>query len=790
MDNHFPFGGSSISVTYIAIEKAVSFHKSSSASDLVSKTWTHEIFLRALYRSTSSWEGHFTSMASPRQNFKNAKTIVVKVGTSVVSRPDGHLAIGRIASVVEQIAHLRRQGKQVVLVASGAVGIGSTRLREQAALSRSVRSHLQGSGLEDELPSARARAAAGQGGLMGLYDTLFSHYSVACGQLLVTEGDFQSDARRRRFVSSLSWLLNQGAVPVINENDVIARPELRKLFQDNDSLAVLIAKELKADVLLLLSDVKGVYARKPLPGEEPDLLPIFTRSTKVSFGDKSAVGRGGMEAKVAAALAAAESGVGAVLIASGFMQEVIERIIAGEELGTVFIKETSASRALASRPSAQRQAQDARAAARVLGQLPHEERSKVLHAMAAALERNAAAIVAANEADVAAFQSSPKFSTAMHARLVLSPKKLKGVADGIRALAGQRNPLGKTVRHVEISKGLTLLQETVPIGVLLVIFESRPDVLPQVAALSVASGNGVLLKGGKEASKTNQVLHKTLCEAIVQSTGGKVKPAVLGLVEGRDEINALLRLNKDIDLVIPRGSNDMVQTIMRSTRIPTLGHADGICHMYIDRAADLQKAIPLVVDSKCDYPAACNALETLLLHESLVASGGAAKVLSAAKDAGVTIFGGPRASAELGLPPAASMRIEYGDLAMAVEVVPSVAAAIEHVNAHGSGHTDVIVTEDPVAAETFLKSVDSADVFHNCSSRFADGFRLGLGAEVGISTSRIHARGPVGVEGLLTTRNRLVSNAAHTVSDFAKGRSAYTHRDLMDQHAAQPRSRL
>ena len=234
----------------------------------------------------------------------------------------------------------------------------------------------------------------------------------------------------------------------------------------------------------------------------------------------------------------------------------------------------------------------------------------------------------------------------------------------------------------------------------------------------------------------------------------------------------------------------MVQTIMRSTRIPTLGHADGICHMYIDRAADLQKAIPLVVDSKCDYPAACNALETLLLHESLVASGGAAKVLSAAKDAGVTIFGGPRASAELGLPPAASMRIEYGDLAMAVEVVPSVAAAIEHVNAHGSGHTDVIVTEDPVAAETFLKSVDSADVFHNCSSRFADGFRLGLGAEVGISTSRIHARGPVGVEGLLTTRNRLVSNAAHTVSDFAKGRSAYTHRDLMDQHAAQPRSRL
>jgi delta-1-pyrroline-5-carboxylate synthetase len=729
-------------------------------------------------------------MASPRQGFKNANTIVVKVGTSVVSRPDGHLAIGRIASVVEQIAHLRRQGKQVVLVASGAVGIGATRLREQAALSRSVRSHLQGPGDASEQPSARARAAAGQGGLMGLYDTLFSHYSVPCGQLLVTEGDFQNDARRRRFVESLRWLLAHGGVPVINENDVIARPELRKLFQDNDSLAVLIAQELKADVLLLLSDVQGVYARKPLPGEEPELLPIFTRSTKVSFGEKSAVGRGGMEAKVAAALAAAESGVGAVLIASGFMQEVIQRIISGEDLGTVFVKETPANKALAMKPSAQSQAQEARAAARVLGQLPYEERAKVLHEMAAALEKNVGAIVAANEADVAAFKSSPKFSSAMHARLVLSPKKLKGVADGIRSLAAQDNPLGKTRRHVEISKGLTLVQETVPIGVLLVIFESRPDVLPQVAALSIASGNGVLLKGGKEASKTNAVLHKTLCDAIVRSTRGQVMPAVLGLVEGRDEINALLRLNKDIDLVIPRGSNDMVQTIMRSTRIPTLGHADGICHVYVDEHADLDKAIPLVVDSKCDYPAACNALETLLLHERLVASGGAQKVLEAAKKAGVTIYGGPRASAELGLPAAQSMRIEYGDLAMAVEIVPSVETAIDHINAHGSGHTDVIVTEDAVASEKFLKGVDSADVFHNCSSRFADGFRLGLGAEVGISTSRIHARGPVGVEGLLTTRNRLVSKAVHTVGDFAKGRSSYTHRDLMTEPGQQPRSRL
>ena len=721
-------------------------------------------------------------MSDIRQQITRAQTIVVKVGTSVVSRSDGSIAIGRIASVIEQIAQLRLQGKQVVLVASGAIGVGSTRLREQGTLSRSLRAHLQGLPADLQQSSARARAAAGQGGLMGLYDMLFAQYSVACGQLLVTEADFQSEVRKSNFVASLRWLLETGAVPVINENDVIAQPEMRKLFTDNDSLAVLVGLELRADLLLLLSDVSGVYTRKPLPGEAPDVVPVFTRSTKVSFGDKSARGRGGMEAKVMAALAAAEGGIGAVVIGSGYELDIIARITAGEELGTVFVREEAAaglrqaSRALV---GAQEQAQEARRAARVLGQLSYEERSAVLYAMADALERNCGAIVEANALDCAAFESSPKRTDAMAARLKLSPKKLKGVADGIRALSKQSDPLGRTVRHVEISPGLNLMQETVPIGVLLVIFESRPDVLPQVAALSVASGNGVLLKGGKEAQKTNAVLHRTLCAAIAASTSGAVSEAVLGLVEGRDEIAALLKLHKDIDLVIPRGSNDMVQHIMRSTRIPTLGHADGICHMYVDAAADLRKAASLMIDSKTDYPAACNALETLLLHEALLPSGGAASLIEAAKTAGITVYGGPRASAELGLEAASSLRVEYGDLAMAVEVVPNLGAAIEHVNSHGSGHTDVIVTEDSNAAAAFLSGVDSADVFHNCSSRFADGYRLGLGAEVGISTSRIHARGPVGVEGLLTTRNRLVSDSAHTVGDIAKGRYGYTHRDLM-----------
>ena len=337
-----------------------------------------------------------------RDSFKSAKTVVIKVGTSVVSRPDGSLAIGRIASVVEQIAQLRLEGRRVVLVASGAIGIGSTKLNEQALLARSVRSHLHGA-KGPEPQSARARAAAGQGSLMGLYDTLFSHYSVACGQILVTEADFSSDTRRARLATSLRWLLDSGGVPVINENDVIARPELRKLFTDNDSLAVLVAGELKADILLLLSDVHGVYARKPNPGEEPEVLPVFTRSTKVSFGDKSARGRGGMEAKVEAALTAAESGIGSVVIASGMAQESIARIMGGEELGTCFVKESVAAAAAArdaSKPNAQAQAQEARAAARVLAQLSSAERANLLRGMASALEANASSILKANAADV------------------------------------------------------------------------------------------------------------------------------------------------------------------------------------------------------------------------------------------------------------------------------------------------------------------------------------------------------------------------------------------------------
>ncbi|KAE9327116.1 Delta-1-pyrroline-5-carboxylate synthase B, partial [Phytophthora fragariae] len=333
-----------------------------------------------------------------------------------------------------------------------------------------------------------------------------------------------------------------------------------------------------------------------------------------------------------------------------------------------------------------------------------------------------------------------------------------------------------------------------------VIFESRPDSLPQIAALALRSGNGLLLKGGKEALHSNAVLHKIIVNAVEEATNGKVKKDVIGLVTSREEISDLLRLDDVIDLCIPRGSGSMVSYIKKNTRIPVLGHAEGVCHMYIHGAADVKKAIELAIDAKTDYPAACNALETLLIDESLVTSGQDKEILAALEEAGINLHIAPNA-AKLGVAtaksrPTNSLSTEYGSKDLTIEVANGADAAISHINQYSSGHTECIVTEDAAAAELFQQMIDSACVFHNASTRFADGYRFGLGAEVGISTGRIHARGPVGVEGLLTTKWKLVSESGHTVSQFSGAKNdhplKYTHKKLeliqKEANVARPRS--
>jgi delta l-pyrroline-5-carboxylate synthetase len=428
----------------------------------------------------------------------------------------------------------------------------------------------------------------------------------------------------------------------------------------------------------------------------------------------------------------------------------------------------------------------ARDQARKLQTLSYLERKTILYAVADALDTEKEKLLAANKIDL---DNAEKDGTSVQlvSRLKLTDSKLLTLSAGIRQIADQPDPLGVVKAKRELADGLILSQITVPIGVLLIIFESRPDSMPQIAALALASGNGLLLKGGKEAIHSNEAIHKVIGDAIESGSGGKIKRDIIALVTSRGQVADLLKLDDVVDLVIPRGSNALVSYIKANTRIPVLGHADGVCHVYVDKSAkDATLASKLVVDAKTDYPSACNAMETLLLHRDTVESSSsgyiAMSVLMSLRAAGVKCLGGPKAmKAGLCDIAAKEMKCEYGDLTCMVEIVEGIDEAIDWIHKYGSGHTEAIICdEDSDAGEEFLKRVDSACVFKNASTRFADGYRFGLGAEVGISTGRIHARGPVGVEGLLTVKWQLRSSGMNCVSEYGgdNPQKVYTHKDL------------
>lgn len=415
--------------------------------------------------------------------------------------------------------------------------------------------------------------------------------------------------------------------------------------------------------------------------------------------------------------------------------------------------------------STRQQAIDARNASRALNQLSSESRSNLLHDLAEALVSRTEEIVAANDRDMAAAAeavAAGELAPELLRRLRIDAPRIVSLADGIRSIADMPEPIGAVLVNRQLGDGLHLQQVTAPLGVLLVIFEARPDALPQIAALSLRSGNGLILKGGKEARHSNAMLHRIIGEAIAD----RVSPAVIGLVETREQIADLLTLDDVIDLVIPRGSNELVQMIQANTRIPVMGHADGVCHIYVDESASFELAVEIINDAKLDYPAACNAVETLLVHDAWLAEHGFDKLKSACKAIDWHTSGATDSLSHL--PKAPSLHFEYGDSRLTIHPVSSMEKAIEHIHIYGSGHTEVILSEHRERAERFLNRVDSASVFHNASTRFADGYRYGLGAEVGISTSRLHARGPVGVQGLLTTR-WLLRGAGHTVGAVKRG---------------------
>lgn len=409
-------------------------------------------------------------------------------------------------------------------------------------------------------------------------------------------------------------------------------------------------------------------------------------------------------------------------------------------------------------------AKNAKEASLKLANLPIETKNLALINVAKSLEDNKQAIMDANIQDL--FEAKKmvergELSQAVYNRLKLDESKMDTMIAGVMDLINLEDPINKCLMAKELDNGLNLYKISCPIGVLGIIFEARPDVISQISALAIKSANAVILKGGKEAINTNKVVFQAIQEALDKTENFPQK--AINQVFSRDDVAKMLEMKDYIDLIIPRGGNSLIKFIQDNTKIPVLGHADGICHIFIDESADVKMATDIVIDAKTQYPSACNAVETILIHKGFKR---AEELLNALQNAGIKLIDSPETWA-----------FEYSDLILAYKFVNEIDEAISHINKYGSGHTDAIVTDNIKNAEKFLNEIDSAGVYHNASTRFSDGYRYGFGAEVGISTNKTHARGPVGLEGLTIYKYKLYGNG-QIVKDYAEGKKKFTHKNI------------
>jgi len=418
----------------------------------------------------------------------------------------------------------------------------------------------------------------------------------------------------------------------------------------------------------------------------------------------------------------------------------------------------------------------------VLSNAKTRDKNEALESMAKSLDKNRKKILEANKLDIIMAKKllqKGELTDALVKRLEVTDSKIDEMILGIRDVIKLEDPVGKTISAIELDSGLELYQIAVPIGVIGMVFESRPDVIPQIMSLALKSGNGILLKGGKESLNTNKAIFEVLRDSIKNKS---IPKEAFQLLERREDVTGMLKLDKYIDLIIPRGSNEFVRFVQSNTKIPVLGHSDGICHAYVDKSYDEKKALDVCFDAKVQYPAVCNAIETLLVHEKS-AKKFLPKIGKMYKEAKVEMrccLTSYEILKDLKVKKAKEKdwSTEYNDLIISIKVVRSIEEALDHINKYGSHHTDAIITSDKKAGEYFLNFVDSSSVMLNASTRFADGFRYGKGAEIGISTGKIHARGPAGMEGMLIYKYKLIGSG-HKVSDYVgKNAKPYTHKKL------------
>ena len=406
----------------------------------------------------------------------------------------------------------------------------------------------------------------------------------------------------------------------------------------------------------------------------------------------------------------------------------------------------------------------AKNASKKVATLSTEIKNKALLNIANNLKVNQDEIFEANKMDLELakpFVENGELSQSVFNRLKLDENKMRDMIQGIIDISNLEDPIGKTLLKRQLDDGLILTKISCPIGVLGIIFEARPDVISQISSLAIKSSNAVILKGGKESINTNKAIMNVIQEALAKTEG--FPENVLTQVFTRDDVKNMLSMDKYVDLIIPRGGNNLVKFIKENTKIPVLGHADGICHIFVDASADLEKSKRVIVDAKTQYPSACNSVETILIHKDFKYE---TELLKALEDADIELIATPE-----------SWHKEYSDKVLSYKFVSSLEEAIEHINEFSSGHTESILTEDENNAKIFMNAVDSAGVYHNVSTRFADGFRYGFGAEVGISTNKTHARGPVGLEGLTIYKYNLEGNG-DIVKDYVEGVKKFNHKDI------------
>lgn len=674
---------------------------------------------------------------------------------------------------------MKEKGYSPIIICSGAVSVGS-RIFEQDDIFDEESTEQNGIlKLSSDQLRKSLSASIGQSSITEIFGSIVGKLGTDVAQLLVTVEDMVDIKRRTRIGKLIDAIADiSQCIPIINTNDavcdIISKEDGKNMIEglnlrDNDSLAALIARTVKADLLIILSDVDGVFNGHP-DDAYSRIFRTFTSDDfdKIVFGeqDENAIGTGGMESKCSSARWAMSKGIN-VIIANGIAMNEnrpITGIMNRELIGTIFTKRCNTMNKVA---DAVKKCQ------RKLEQLSFEERREILLMMASLLEKHYDQIVEENNKDVEIARSQELDVS----RLIFTKQKCDDLVKGLRQLGEIEDPLRKVLASTQMDKGLFWEKISVPVGVLLVICESRPDVPPQVAALALMSGNGLLMKGGKEAYHTNCYIGEIIKESFNLHGCGDA----FNLVYTRLQVAELLEMSQYVDLVIPRGSKQLVQFVQKNSKgIPVLGHDEGICHIYIDLEADEQTAVNCAIDSKCDYPSACNSIETILIHSGLVNTKLWQEIFKQLDKNQVTIYAGPRfARTTFGqtFEVADNYRMEYGVKKCTIELVNGVNQAIRHINEFGSSHTDCIISKNEETQKTFTDGVDSACAFVNASTRFADGYRFGFGAEVGISTNKIHARGPVGIEGLLTTKY-ILKGDGHIVATYKNGSKSYNHINL------------